>query len=156
MECGPLRKGTCPQRGSWSLVGWWMVSINGRQFETRSFLPNHPSTCALSVTAAAAFTGMAGDGGGPLLCVLGSFSHGHSVYISSAPESRSPSLHSRPKVAHLQRLMCLAAHLRNRAFYGSQTEILLTQPHTIESWRRVRSGGAQFLQRIDGDCFSYY
>ena len=88
--------------------------------------------------------------------VLGSVSHGHSVYISSAPESRSPSLHSRPKVAHSQRLMYVTAHLRNRASYGSQTEILLTQPHTIESWRRERSGGAQFLQRIDGDCFSYY
>ena len=34
------------------LVGLWF-SLNGRQFETRSFLSNNPSSCALSVTAVA-------------------------------------------------------------------------------------------------------
>ena len=139
MECGPLRKGTCPQRGSsvgrW-LAGGWFPSMGGNSRRVPS-CPTIPQLVpCLSPPPPPHSRGWPRPA---TVVVLGSVSHGHSVYISSAPESRSPSLHSRPKVAHLQRLMCLAAHLRNRAFYGSQREILLTQPHTIESWRRVRS-----------------
>ena len=141
LECGMRSTSKGDMSSERELGVGWFPSMGGNSRRVPSCPTNHPSTCALSVTAAA-LSGMAGDGGGPRLslsfCVLGPVSHGHSVYISSAPESRSPSLHSRPKVTHLQRLMYVTAHLRNRASYRSQTEILLT----IESWRRERSGAA--------------
>ena len=52
--------------GRW-LAGGWFPSMGGNSRRVPSCPTNHPSTCALSVTAAAALTGMAaaGDGGGP-------------------------------------------------------------------------------------------
>ena len=50
-------------------VGWF-PSMGGNSRRVPSCPTNHPSTCALSVTAAAALTGMAGDGGGPRLSLF--------------------------------------------------------------------------------------
>ena len=134
-----FERGHVLREGVQLVVGWLVDGFHQWAAIRDAFLPAQPTIPQLVPCLSPPPPHSRGWPRPATVVVLGSVSHGHSVYISSAPESRSPSLHSRPRVAHLQRLMCLAAHLRNRAFYGSQREILLTQPHTIESWRRVRS-----------------